>query len=437
MECTDASSLGSVLIVDDEKNVLSSLMRLLRPLGCKTHTAMNGIEGLSVLEEEKIDVIISDMRMPEMDGAVFLERAAHLFPETIRFLLTGYADMESTIAAINKGRIHNYISKPWDDDQIKLLVTEALEKKKLIEENARLNELTKNQNIQLKELNESLEVKVAERTKELSETLEKLESAHTELQDSYYAAIPVFASLIELREGEFSGHCRRVAEQAKAFCTHLELDDDEIRDINFAALLHNVGKLALPDNLINKPYVDLQFHEKEKLNNHPVIGETALLSLDKLKNTGKIIRHQHEHVSGKGFPDKLSGNEIPLGSRILSILVDYDELQLGLIEQKKYQPNMAKSYLKAKSKVNYDKDLVEKFIDFIEKFDSDASLTEETKIRSSDLKEGMVLSRDLVTEDGMLLLTKGKQLDASMIERVAKIDRDYEEYLKIFVINNS
>ncbi|QKQ27199.1 response regulator [Candidatus Reidiella endopervernicosa] len=111
---------ATLLFVDDEPNIVSSLRRLFRPLGYKILTANNGEEGLAVLEQNSVYLVISDMRMPVMDGATFLAKAAERWPDTMRILLTGYADMESTISAINQGKIYKYFSKPWEDNDITL-----------------------------------------------------------------------------------------------------------------------------------------------------------------------------------------------------------------------------------------------------------------------------------------------------------------------------
>ena len=117
-----AQTAATLLIVDDEPGILSSLRRLLRPAGYKIHTAESGQAGLLVLEQEKVDLVISDMRMPEMDGAKFLEQVRARWPGTTRILLTGYADVNSTIEAINRGEIFRYLAKPWDDNDLMLVV---------------------------------------------------------------------------------------------------------------------------------------------------------------------------------------------------------------------------------------------------------------------------------------------------------------------------
>ena len=153
----ETASNATVLLVDDEANVLSSLKRLFRPYGYRIFTAESGAAGLEIMQRETVDLVISDMRMPEMDGAQFLQKVNEQWPDTIRILLTGYAEISATIDAINKGHIYRYISKPWEDNDIVLAIKQALRQKQLERANQGLEELTRKQNEELKDLNANLE----------------------------------------------------------------------------------------------------------------------------------------------------------------------------------------------------------------------------------------------------------------------------------------
>ncbi|MDD5578312.1 MAG: response regulator [Methylobacter sp.] len=170
-----------LLFVDDEPNVLKALRRLFHNENYEIYLASSGIEGLELLGQHAVDLIISDMRMPVMSGAEFLARAFDLWPETIRILLTGYADLQSIIDAINRGRIFCYCDKPWNDEELKLLVRNALEQKRLREERERLSTIIRRQNDELKTLNEHLEERVEERTAQLGNILKQLDQANTAL----------------------------------------------------------------------------------------------------------------------------------------------------------------------------------------------------------------------------------------------------------------
>lgn len=149
----------TLLLVDDELSILKSLKRLLRKEKHQILTATNGREALDVLAhtDEDVSLIISDQRMPEMTGAQFLAQAVNIAPDSVRFLLTGYADLNAVADAVNKGKIHRYITKPWNDDEINELIHMALSQVELRKENKRLTELTERQNSELAELNKDLE----------------------------------------------------------------------------------------------------------------------------------------------------------------------------------------------------------------------------------------------------------------------------------------
>ncbi|MDQ1363761.1 MAG: hypothetical protein QG652_1623, partial [Pseudomonadota bacterium] len=140
----------TILCVDDEKNILSSLRRLLRPEGYEVQLASSGAEGLEILEKMPVDLVISDMRMPEMNGAEFLEKVYAKWPDTVRILLTGYSEISSTIDAINKGNIYKYISKPWEEHDLRQTIRNALEARKIEKERDALLVLTRKQNEELR-----------------------------------------------------------------------------------------------------------------------------------------------------------------------------------------------------------------------------------------------------------------------------------------------
>ncbi len=121
----------TLLLVDDEANILSSLKRLFRPFGYRILTAESGAQGLEILAQESVDLVVSDMRMPQMNGAQFLQKVSEKWPETVRIMLTDYAEIATAIVAINQGQIYRYVSKPWEDSDIVLVVNHALQQKVL------------------------------------------------------------------------------------------------------------------------------------------------------------------------------------------------------------------------------------------------------------------------------------------------------------------
>lgn len=423
--------LQTVLFVDDETSILSSLRRLFRPHGYNILTAAGGKEGLALMETETVDLVISDMRMPEMDGAQFLEQVRQRWPQAVRILLTGYADVASTIAAINRGEIYRYISKPWDDAEIVLTVRDALDRKRLEAENVRLTALALQQNEELKALNAGLEQKVGERTAELKQTLAFLDQSHQELKKGFLATVRVFSGLIELRGGKLAGHSRRVAEHARMLAQRLGLNENAAQEVLLASLLHDIGKLGLPDHVLDKSFNGLPAETRAEVMKHAAKGAMVLMGIDQLKGVAPLVHHHHECWDGSGYPDKLAGLAIPLGARILAVANDYDALQMGTLVNRPLKPAEALSFIVENRGKRYDPTVADAFAAQIA--ESHKSGVVELPLRPPQLKPGMVLARDLVHHDGYLLLARDHAVDAGIIEQLQGIERSDARPLTLYI----
>lgn len=416
------NATATLLLIDDEANILSSLERLFWPLGYNIVTAGSGAEALLLLEKENVDLVICDMRMPQMTGAEVLEQIRGKWPDVVRILLTGYSDIDSTIAAINRGEIYRYISKPWDDKELLLIVREALERKHLLAEKHRLESLTQKQNEELRMLNVSLEDKVQQRT-------EALRAAHEQLKKDYFTTIQVFANLMELRRGTMAGHSRRVAQLCRNIAHKLQLPDADIQNIETAALLHNIGKIGLPDRLLDKPYMELSYADCAEFNKHPLRAAAALMALDPLLTVSELIRHHLDHYDGVGNSSGLRGTSLPLGARILLVASDYVALQQGLISHDKQSPEQALNMIVSGSNTRYDPMVVDVFRELMSHADSYGHVETEFLVTSAQLYDGMLLTRDVVTGNGMLLLLKDTKLSAKRIREIQEFEKTAGEQL--------
>tara|TARA_B100000315_G_C14519205_1_gene560680 strand:+ start:242 stop:1075 length:834 start_codon:yes stop_codon:yes gene_type:complete len=157
----------TILLVDDEPNILSSLKRLLRRENWNILTANSGKEGLEILKKNEVALIISDQRMPEMTGVEFLRQVKELYPDTIRIILSGYTEVNSIVSAINEGEVYKFITKPWNDQEIKLSVKRAIHQHELLNDNKKLYRENQKQNAQLSDMTINLEKIVEERTRDL------------------------------------------------------------------------------------------------------------------------------------------------------------------------------------------------------------------------------------------------------------------------------
>mgnify|MGYP002619706376 CR=1 FL=1 len=431
MTMTTADSHATLLFVDDESGILSSLKRLFRPTGHTILTAESGAAGLELIEQHDVDLVISDMRMPQMDGAQFLQAVRERKPDIVRLLLTGYADIASTVAAINQGEIYRYIAKPWDDNEILLTVDKALEHKRLRAENARLLELTQQQNAELERINEALEAKVEARTADLRRALDMLKGVNRSLKKSFFGTVSLLANVTDLRSELLGGHARRVADHARTLAQRMGQDDASVQHIFLAGLLHDIGKIGLPEALIDKPFNALTADERGTVMKHPVIAQNLLMSVDQLRDVAPLIRHHHERFDGKGFPDGLAGLLIPPGARILAVANDYDALCIGTISPRALTAKEARQYLLDNSGSRYDPAVVETFVGYLTRVQQDE--VEEMKVRVSGLQPGMVLTRDVSHPDGYMLLARGHVLDRHLIDQLGKIESAARRQITVYV----
>ena len=422
---------ATLLLVDDEVNVLKSLMRLLHAHNYRLLMAASGTEALALMAREPVDLVISDMRMPHMDGAELLAKIRQQWPDTMRLLLTGHADLTQTVAAINQGEIYRYIAKPWHDDELLLIVAQALEQQKLKRENARLQQLTAEQNAALREANTTLEQKVAQRTAELSQLVSFLEMTQQELKTSFRTSLQVLANMLDMRFADWVGHSQRVVDVAEQLARMADVGEEEFEAIRNAAQLHDIGKIALPDALVNKPFLSCSRQERSEVMEHPALGLMVLLPIPELNRAGALIRHIHEHYDGTGFPDRLHSDSIPLGARILAIAVDYDELQMGLILPQAITAEHALLYIRENKGQRYDPDLVSLMVRVV---DAEQKRIREVALGSSQLKPGMKLSRDLFSASRFLLLTRGRVLDEAIIQHIWHFERTEGKAVTVYVV---
>ncbi|MBJ2234065.1 response regulator [Pseudomonas fluorescens] len=402
-----------VLLVDDEESILNSLRRLLRGQPYDVVLATSGAQALEIMATRPIDLVISDARMPGMDGATLLAEVHRLYPATSRILLTGYADLTTIIKAINDGQIHRYISKPWNDEELQLVLQQTLE-------HQRLERLARDQTEQLKLLNATLEKRVAARTAELQQTADMLDLAYDELKRSYVTGTEVFSLLANLRLPKDKQTNRALIELIRVYCAAQSMDESSTRDLTMAAALYNIGKLSWTDSMMVAPSDKLHSTDRGLYREYPGQSESLLMTLEPMKDAARIIRHHQERWDGTGFPDHLKGDTIPPGSRLLKLAVDFIELQKGLILERHLNSDEALLYIRKYAGRLYDPALVEDFVQACATFLSDVTLGDPTVkvLTTRELEAGMVLARNLNADNGMLLLNAGKVLNLPLVDKL-------------------
>ena len=281
-----------ILIVDDEPANLRLLERIFRR-DFKVIAASSGAEAMRILEQHDVALIITDQRMPGMTGIELLKRTASLRPHTVRIILTGYTDVEALVEAINCGQVYKYVTKPWDNDELRLTVERAIEHY---------------------EMNKSRH--------ELALTNERLVSKMKSMTREFVRAI---ADALEAKDEYMHGHARRVSGYATAVGRRLGLDDTALERLSLAAFLHDIGKIGTPDHILLKPG-PLTDEERATMRLHPKRGARMLLGIVDMDDVAEAVLHHHEHFDGTGYPNLLQGEQIPLLSRIILVADAYDAL---------------------------------------------------------------------------------------------------------------
>jgi putative two-component system response regulator len=245
--------------------------------------------------------------MPGMNGLEFLRNVKQKSPDTIAILLTGYADKENAIRSINEVGLYYYLEKPWDNNSLIKIIQNGLERK----------ELSDNLKEKYKELRES--------HAETERLYGLLKNDYNQEVDNAKNLIITLANVIEAKDKYTDGHTRRVGQICHAIGIKLNLDDHRLLQLETAGIVHDIGKVGVPEIILNKPG-KLTDEEFAIMKRHSVIGETICKPLNSLQSCLDPIRHHHEKLNGSGYPDGLKGDELSLESRIIAVADIFDAL---------------------------------------------------------------------------------------------------------------
>jgi len=323
-----------ILCVDDEPNILSALRRMFMVSGFVVEEANSAAEALQKLEQTEFHLVLSDMQMPEMNGAELLAQVRDRWPKVMRLMLTGTADLKTAISAINEGEIYRYLTKPWNDEEVVSTVKSALERYALILERDNLLDLTKQQNHSLAVMVNTLEEKVKERTAELS-------NSYNELRGSYIASVKAYSTLIGLRDSALLAHSKSVADLAVRMAKAANCSQNDTQDIYIAGLLHDIGKIGLSDENLSNLSNGVGGYSKKLYEAHAKAGQDCLSGLYEMDRIALYIGTHHERFDGSGFPSGLKGDAIPFGGRILAVVEAFEEVQIKKKDVEQMSPRDA------------------------------------------------------------------------------------------------
>jgi putative two-component system response regulator len=289
---------ANCLIVDDEPSVRRSLARMLQAQGFNCFEACSGREGLQVLDTiGETPLIISDMRMPELDGMGFLEAVRHRFPDSSVIMLSGMSETTTAVDCLHLGAA-DFLLKPISLGELQARVVRALEKRALI--------------LQNRFYQEHLERQVQEQAQRI--------------QELFLQGIQMLARALEAKDAYTRGHSIRVSQYAVATAARLGFDGPGLDGIRLGGELHDIGKIGTRESVLHKPG-SLTADEFRQITEHPALGERMLAPLaHESPDVLRIVRSHHERLDGGGFPDGLRGDNIPIEARIVAVADAFDAM---------------------------------------------------------------------------------------------------------------
>lgn len=348
-----------ILFVDDDPNILSAYQRQSRRQ-FTIETALGGELGLAAISTHgPYAVIVADMRMPIMDGVQFLSKVKNIAPDSVRMMLTGNADQQTAINAINEGNIFRFLTKPCPPDVLANTLTAGIEQYRLV---------------------------TAEK-----ELLEK----------TLRGSVKVLTDILTLVNPTAFGRASRVQRLVRKISADLKVD--KAWQMEIAAMLSQLGCITTPEDILAKVYIGTNLSEKELqvFQTHPKIGCDLIANIPRLETVATVMAYQEKHFDGSGVPyDAKRGEEIPLGARILKLALDFDSL---VTSGSNHAEAMAVIH---ERKGWYDPTIVES----LKRVLTVEARYELKTVRIIELTLDMILAEDIKTSAGVLLITKGHEI---------------------------
>jgi putative nucleotidyltransferase with HDIG domain len=328
------AGLANCLVVDDEPGVRRSLARMLQAQGFQCFEASTGLEALELLERiGDTPLIVSDMRMPELDGIGFLEAVRRRYPDTSVIMLTGLSDTTTAVDCLHLGAA-DFLLKPISMNELQARVARALEKRALV--------------LQNRSYQENLESRVHEQAQRI--------------QELFLQGVQMLARALEAKDAYTRGHSIRVSRYAVATARRMGFQGVLLDGIRLGGELHDIGKIGTRESVLHKPG-SLTAEEFRQISEHPILGERMLSPLARESpDVLRIVRSHHERLDGRGFPDGLRGERIPVEARIVAVADAFDAMTTRRPYRDSRPPDQAMAELRRVAGTQLDPEAVEAFV---------------------------------------------------------------------------
>jgi putative nucleotidyltransferase with HDIG domain len=330
-----------ILVVDDEEPIREIVASMLGTAGYACKQAASGLEALAILTSgEEFELMLSDLMMADLDGIGLLERTKEKYPDMPVVMVTAVHDISVALAAIRNGA-YDYLLKPFEREQLLNTVSRALENRRLKVEN--------------RTYQTNLESLVKART-------DQLQTAMGNLERSYDITLEALGDALDLKDRETEGHSKRVTAFTIAIAKAMGLPRDQINTIARGAFLHDIGKMAIPDKILNKPG-KLEPDEFNIMKEHAHLGYQIVKKIPFLAEAAEIVYSHQEKYDGSGYPRGLRGEQIPLGARIFSVADTLDAITSDRIYRPKQTLQAAREEIAKWAGRQFDPEVVRVFLD--------------------------------------------------------------------------
>ncbi len=360
-----AENKGAILIVDDEESIRSGVSRKLQAEGYACVTAVDGKDALAKTSIQNFNLVLMDIKMPGLSGMEVLPQIIADHPDTGVVMITAVGDTQTAVEAMKLGA-YDYVTKPFDVDSLIIRVERALERRSLVLENREyqllLEQKVEQQVGQIRQYyNEAIQALAREEIalEKLSGSCDSEENAYS--YDLYLQTAHSMAQMAEMREPYARGHSERVALLANEIALQLDCSDELVRNIRLAAVLHDIGKISIPEHILFKPG-RLTSAEYSEIKRHPMAAVDIIHHLTRLKDVIPLIESHHEWFNGKGYPKGLKGNDIPQGARILAVANAYDAMTHPRPYRTRLSNEKAVQILKKGAGTQWDPEVAEAFL---------------------------------------------------------------------------
>ncbi|MDO9542856.1 MAG: diguanylate cyclase [Kiritimatiellia bacterium] len=364
-EPTMPAKQGQIMIIDDEPIIGSMFEKMLTPSGFTMLTETNPRRALERIREmpDQIDVALIDLKMPEMNGIDVIKAIKAMAPEIVCIVLTGFVSVDNTIAAIRAGA-YDFMQKPVNFDELTFALKRGVEHRQLRR--------------QVETCRQQMEETLDERTRSLNETASALEN-------SYMATMEALAAALTVHETDTVEHDRRVAEYAAFLARRMNVSEEQIIKIKRGALLHDIGKIGIPDVILQKAGA-LTDAERDVIRQHAAIGYGILRNVQFLQEEAEMLYQHHENYDGSGYPRGLSGKAIIFEARLFAVIDAFDALRSNRVYRKAVSLADTVAEIKRCSGTQFDPEIVEVFLSCYQEMDrlynKSAGGTEETVTKS-------------------------------------------------------